>query len=395
MTRSGDVVSDTATLARLCDRLAAESFVCVDTEFLRETTYWPKLCLIQLCGASGAPCDLAVVDPLAEGLDLAPFYELLTAPDVRKVLHAAGQDLEAFHHDGGVVARPLFDTQVAAEFCGHGEQPSYESLVRAFAGARIDKGARRTDWSRRPLGDRQIRYALDDVRHLPAIYRGLEKRLEELGRTAWAEEEIAALVDPSLFPPDPRRTWTRVRTSSREPRYLAIVRELAAWREVTARERDVPRQRVMPDATLREVAALRPADERELRSLRPMSRRRRAQDAHPSGIIEAVQRGIACPEERLPVPLEAARLGARETALAALLGVFLKSLAAEHGIAERMIATADDVRRLAQDPAADVPVLSGWRRAVAGEALLRARTGGTALAVRGDRIVPVPAPEPG
>ncbi|RMD47502.1 MAG: ribonuclease D, partial [Alphaproteobacteria bacterium] len=341
------IITTTEELAAFCARAAEQPFVTVDTEFLRERTYWAQLCLIQIAVPEGAGEPEAVaVDPLAEGLDLTPFWELLADERVVKVLHAGRQDLEIFWVQGKVVPRPLFDTQIAAMVCGYGEQVGYDTLVRKITGRSIDKSSRFTDWSRRPLTEEQIAYALADVTHLRDVYLALSRQLAESGRAAWVEEELAQLADPRSYVVDPEEAWTRIRTRSQSGEFLAVVRELARFREEYARRRDIPRNRVFKDDALLEIASSRPRNARELSRSRLLLRDARKGEI-AEGILAAVAAGLACPPDKRPRVESAPQRGPKQEALADLLRVLLKTKAAEAGVAPRLIASAADLDAMA------------------------------------------------
>ena len=386
------IIRETDELAAYCQAMLAHEFVCVDTEFVRDRTYWPVLCLVQLGAPSGRLEDAALVDSLAEGIDLSPLFELMDNSGILKVFHSGAQDLEIFSHFGHGVPKPVFDTQVGAAFCGYGQQVAYQSLVWSVVKHNLDKGSRVTDWQRRPLASRQIRYALEDVLYLPSIYRSMRRRLKRNGRMAWVQEEIRTLAEPGRYQNDPERAWLRLRSRSGDPRFLAILREVAAWRETRAQSRNVPRQHVLGDNVLVAIAKLAPERIEELSSLRFLQRRSRQLARDGNAILEAVRRGVSCSEENLPAPSAAIRISESQSALASLLKVLLKSLAAEQGIADAIVASTEDIERMAMDPAADVPLLRGWRREVFGEKLLRLCRAEVAVTVAGRRVITVEMP---
>src|SRR6056297_3715634 len=299
------IITTTSDLAAFCERAAQTPYVTVDTEFLRERTYYSKLCLVQLAYRGDGETDAALVDPLAEGLSLEPLLDLFRNPDVVKVFHAARQDLEIFYIDHGVIPKPLFDSQVAAMVAGFGEQVGYETLVRKIAKQSLDKSSRFTDWSRRPLSDQQKAYALADVTHLRVIYEYLRNRLAETGREKWVEEEIATLLAPETYVTQPDEAWMRVKTRSNAPRFLAIVKELAKFREAYAQERNVPRSRVYKDDALVELASTKPKDMAELGRSRLLMREARKGEI-ANGILQAVHHAQSLPKDQLPSP-DAAR----------------------------------------------------------------------------------------
>ena len=374
------MITATDELAALCGRLAGAGFVTVDTEFMRETTFWPKLCLAQVAG----PDEAAAIDTLAAGIDLAPLFELLSNPRVLKVFHAARQDLEIFHHLTGRVPAPLFDSQVAAMVCGFGEQVSYEALAAKLAKARIDKSLRFTDWSHRPLSDRQLNYAIDDVRHLRVIYERLARRLEKTGRAAWVSEEMAALSEPALYEQHPDIAWRRIKSRSTDGRFLAVLRVVAAWREREAQTRNLPRNRVVRDEALLEIAARTPKDADELSRTRGLGRRL-AEGGMGSDILAAVRAGLAVPEDDCP-RVERQRQARRGAGpVVELLKVLLKMKCEEHDVAQRLVAGTADLERIAEG-GSDVPALRGWRREIFGADALALAAGELVLSVRGGRL---------
>ena len=377
-------VTTTTELAAFCDRAAARSYVTVDTEFLRERTYYSKLCLIQLAYRGDGADDAILVDPLAGGLSLEPLLELFRNPDVVKVFHAARQDLEIFYIDHGVIPEPLFDTQVAAMVAGFGEQVGYETLVRKIAKQSLDKSSRFTDWSRRPLSENQKVYALADVTHLRVIYEFLRKRLEESGRDKWVEEEIATLLAPETYVTHPEDAWMRVKTRSSAPRFLALVKELARFRESYAQERNIPRSRVYKDDALVELASTKPKDMAELGRSRLLLREARKGEI-AEGILQAVHRAQSLPKEQLP-QVEGTRQSPQvNPALADLLRVLLKAKTEASGVASKLIASAAELDALAAGER-DIPALRGWRREVFGEDALRLCDGRVGLAAKGKQV---------
>ncbi|WGF89898.1 ribonuclease D [Marinivivus vitaminiproducens] len=379
------LITTTTDLAFLCDRLRAEPFVTIDTEFMRDRTFWPKLCLVQIAGAEEA----VAIDPLASGIDLAPLLDLMADPAVLKVFHAARQDLEIFVRLMGKAPAPIFDTQIAAMVCGFGEEVAYDTLVAQVAKARIDKTSRFTDWARRPLTDAQLRYALGDVTHLRVVYQGLIDRLEQTGRVDWVVQEMADLTDPALYAQEPDQAWRRLKVRSREPRFLAVVQALAAWREREAQRRDLPRNRIMRDDLLLEVAASRPKTAEDVARLPRLGLDARSCQAVASVVTEA----LALPPESLPRLPEPVRPPRGIGPLVELLRVLLKLQAEEHNVAQRLIATSGDLELIAQDDGADVPALAGWRRELFGEAALSLKHGRLGFAVRGGKVRLLPLPE--
>jgi ribonuclease D len=376
------LIATTAELEAVCARLAGERHVAIDTEFMRDRTYWPKLCLVQIAGAAEA----VAIDPLAPGIDLGPLLRLMADERSVKVFHAARQDLEIFARlMDGTLPRPLFDTQVAAMVCGYGEEVAYETLVARIAKGRLDKTSRFTDWSRRPLSEAQLRYALADVTHLRTIYEALLAQISAAGRLTWVEEELANLARAAVFVQPPEEAWTRLKIRSRDPRFVAIVQKLAAWRERTAQTRDLPRNRVLRDDLLLEVAAHRP---RTVEALREHERVNVDRDS-ARAIIQAIEEAMALPPEalpRLPPPLEPPRgIGP----LVDMLRVLLKLRSEESGVAQRLIASTADLEAIAADDAAPVPALEGWRRAIFGAEALALKHGRIALTVENRKPVVV------
>jgi ribonuclease D len=373
------LITDSASLAALCARLATAEFVTVDTEFMRETTYWAKLCLVQVAGPDDAFC----IDPLAEGIDLKPLYDLLANPAVLKVFHAGRQDLEIFYTATAAVPAPVFDTQVAAMVCGFGDQVGYETLVLRLAGAHLDKSQRFTDWSQRPLTERQIKYALGDVTYLRKVYVALMKMLDESGRRRWLDEEVATLTDPDTYRVDPRETWRRIRARTRSRRLLCVLRELAAWREITAQSMDIPRQRVAKDDALLELAANMPVtveDIKRTRLAKPL-----ASGKYADGVLAAVAKGRAVPDSDCPeVERENAWENAASRGVVELLKLLLKARSEQHHVAQRLIATSDDVEAIALSDTAEVPALHGWRHELFGEDALRLKHGKLAIGLSAD-----------
>ncbi|MBW4708128.1 ribonuclease D [Roseobacter sp. YSTF-M11] len=371
-------LTTTAELAAFCTEAATFDYVTVDTEFLRERTYYSKLCLIQLAMPGKDDSGAVLVDPLADGLSLEPLYDLFRDTSVVKVFHAARQDLEIFYVDAQVFPEPLFDTQVAAMVCGFGEQVGYETLVRRIAKQQLDKTSRFTDWSRRPLTEAQKTYALADVTHLRDIYEFLADKLEETGRSRWVREELTVLTSPETYVVTPTEAWRRVKTRTNSPKFLAVVRELAAFREIYAQERNVPRNRVFKDDALVELASNKPKTPEELGRARLLLREARRGDI-AEGILKAVAAGVACAPEKMPQPDRSRDKLQVNPALADLLRVLLKAKTESVGVAAKLIASAADLDGIAAG-LRDVPALSGWRKEVFGADALRLCDGKIALA---------------
>ncbi len=376
------LLTTTAELTSLCAELAREPFVALDTEFMRDRTYWPKLCLVQLAGEERH----AAVDPLASNIDLGPLFGLMAEPAVVKVFHAARQDIEIFYNLTGQVPMPLFDTQLAAMVCGYGEEVGYETLVAQLAKARIDKSSRFTDWERRPLSPEQLSYALADVTHLRTVYQKLKQKLEETGRSSWVAQELAGLTSPATYQQPPEEAWKRLKVRSRDPRFLAIVQALAAWRERTAQERDLPRNRVLRDDLLLEVAANRPITLEQLAKLRRINLDRRSAPA----AVEAIRRALALPQADLPKPEPPPKLARGLGPLIDLLRVLLKLQCEEHHVAQRLVATTADLEAIAAEAEPEVAALNGWRYEVFGKAALALKRGELGLAIRDGHLTLVP-----
>jgi ribonuclease D len=381
------IISTTDDLARICRQLSKSEFVAVDTEFMRQSTYWPNLCLIQIA----SPDTEAVIDPMSDGLDLAPFFALMANPDVIKVFHAARQDVEIIHNLAGIIPLPIFDTQIAAMVCGFGEAASYGALVKRLMRKNLDKSSRFTDWARRPLTDKQLHYALGDVTHLRGIYLKLKNRLETTGRASWLDEEMADLVDPDNYKTEPEDAWRRLKMRARSAQELAIMIEVAAWRERAAQSQNVPRSRVIKDDTIYDVLTQAPKTVEELAKLRTIHDGF-ARSARARELVEAVNKALARTPEELP-PLEIAEpLPPSAIAVADLFRVLLKAVAARHDVAAKLIATTDELDKIALDDEANVTALQGWRRELFGEDALAIKAGRLAIAVEHGKIVTLPLP---
>lgn len=374
-------ITATEELSRFCASLATAPYVTVDTEFMRETTFWPMVCLIQVAG----PEEARAIDPLAEGLSLEPLFELLRNRAVLKVFHAARQDLEIFTKLMGEVPAPLFDTQVAAMVCGFGDQVSYEQLASKLAGAQIDKSSRFTDWARRPLTDKQVRYALSDVTHLRKCFDKLRARLLKSGRADWLNEEMALLADPATYEIPPENAWKRLKPRTTKPEYLAVLQAAAAWREIEARNRDIPRQRIIRDETLMEIAAHPPKVADDLERMRGLSKGF-AEGKMGAGLLAAIAEKLASPRETWPVVEKEAELPRGIGPLVELLKVLLKMKCDDFDVAQKLVASSSDLDRIAADDNAVVPALHGWRREIFGNDALRLKHGELALAAEGNRI---------
>ena len=376
-----NVITDSADLAAFCARQRGAGFIAIDTEFMRERTYWPILCLVQVAG----PEEAAAIDTMAPEIELAPLLELLADERILKVFHAARQDIEIFVYLTGAVPKPLFDTQIAAMVCGFGDAVSYETLVAKLARAPLDKSSRYTDWSHRPLSERQIRYALDDVVHLRTVYDKLQQKLAENGRATWFAEEMAALVDPALYRNDPSEAWRRFRLRGRiDQRFFGVLRQVAAWREAAAQHRNLPRGRIIKDEAVLEIAAHIP------RSIEALARSRSLGKGVAEGklggeILDAIHRGLDSAGAMAP-PAARADTPPGLGPLVELLRVLLKHRCEQHQVAQKLLASSDDLEAIAADDNADVPALSGWRREIFGKDAIALKHGRLALTVSSNRI---------
>ena len=368
------IIKTTAQLARQCEAFASSAYVTVDTEFLRETTFWPILCLIQLAGDDEA----VIIDPMADGIDLQPFYDLMADTSVIKVFHAARQDIEIIYMQGGIIPAPLFDTQVAAMVCGYGDSIAYNQLVSKITGAQIDKTSRFTDWSRRPLTEQQLNYALADVTHLRDVYESLEAQLERQGRRSWVAEEMAILETPETYDLPVDLAWTKLKMRVRKARDLAVMQSVAAWREREARDRDQPRRRVLKDDAIYEIAQQQPRDEAALARMRSLPRGFE-KSKQAAGLLDAVREAMAIDTDDLPKVPKPSRSPEGTFAATELLKLLLKIVAEQNGVAGKVIATADDLEKIAISDTADVPALSGWRRELFGNQALALKRGDLAL----------------
>ena len=376
-------ITTTDSLAQACARLAKHPCVTIDTEFLRESTYYPILCVMQMA----SPDEALVVDALAPDIDLASFFALMADERVLKVFHAGRQDIEIVWHRAGLIPHPVFDTQIAAMVLGHGDSISYEQLVQRITGDYLDKSHRFTDWSRRPLSKAQIAYAISDVTHLRDIYLALSADLAKRGRIEWVNEEMEILTSPDTYRAEPERAWQRVRTRARKPKELAVLMEVAAWREREAQSRDVPRGRVLKDDALGDIAVQAPTSMEKLAALRSLPRGFE-RSKWGEAILEAVERGLARDVKSLP-RIERSRAAVNGAATVELLKVLLRMTAERHAVAAKVIATVEDLERIAADDEADVAALKGWRRELFGEKALALKHGRLALAIENGRVVPV------
>ncbi|NQV46310.1 MAG: ribonuclease D [Rhodospirillaceae bacterium] len=376
------LITDTDTLDAFCKSLVEEPFITVDTEFMREKTYWPILCLVQVAGTD----DARVIDAMAPGIDLAPLFELMDNPKILKVFHAARQDLEIFYQLMGHLPTPLFDTQIAAMVCGFGDSVGYQTLIEKLTKAHIDKSSRFTDWSVRPLSERQITYALSDVTHLRDAYRKLADKLHQNGREAWLDEEMETLMADRTYDPDPQDSYRRIKSKGANPRLLAILRELAAWRELECRKRDLPRNRVLRDEALLEIAHHTPKTVEELARTRGLGQRL-AEGSMGAGILEAVIRGKAVADADLPKIKAKKNLPRGIGPIIDLLKVLLKMKCDTSDVAQKLLASSADIEQIAAfGEEADVAAMHGWRRELFGEDALRLKNGEIGFAIKGQNL---------
>jgi ribonuclease D len=375
------LISTTDALAQACRRLAGHPYVTVDTEFMREQTFYPELCLIQMA----SPEEELLVDPLAEGIDLEPFLRLMADQNVLKVFHAARQDLEIIYLKSRALPEPLFDTQVAAMVCGFGDSVSFSNLARRLAGVDIDKTSQFTDWSRRPLSQKQLHYALGDVIHLRPIFEKLSAELDRTGRASWLDEEMAGLMAHETYEQHPERAWQRLKLRVKNRRALGVLMEVAEWRERAAQTQNVPRGRILKDDAIYDIANQMPETPEELQQLRSIhdgfSRSARGRE-----LVEAVKRGLNRDPKTLPQLERTKPMPPEANAVLELLKVLLKSIAAEHNVAARLIASSEELEEIAASPKPDVPAMKGWRREMFGEAAMKLKAGKLGLVIRGGEV---------
>ena len=382
-----DLITTTESLYRLCDSLASETFVTVDTEFMRESTYWPDLCLIQVAGETVN----GLIDPLAPGIDLKPFFALMDNPNVLKVFHAARQDIEIMVHRAGIVPHPVFDTQIAAMVCGFGDQVGYEAIVRKLAKEQIDKSSRFTDWSRRPLSEKQLAYALADVTHLRVVYEGLKAELDRTGREHWLREEMDILTNPATYRTEPEDAWKRIKLRLRSKKQLAVLMEVAAWREREARDKNVPRSRVLKDDAIAEIATQCPQTREALNQLRALPKGM-ATSRIGDAIQKAVAAGLAIDPKSLPQPDDGRDdMSDAAQAAAEVLKLALKVVCEKEGIAPKLVASSSDIDAIAENDAADVHLMHGWRRELFGNLALAIKRGEAVIGFEGGRVRVLPA----
>ena len=382
-------ITRTDELEAACNWLAQSPFVALDTEFMREQTFWPKLCLVQMA-AEGTE---VLIDSLSPELDLAPFFALMVNEKVLKVFHSARQDIEIVHHLAGIVPHPIFDTQVAAMVCGFGEAVSYSMLARRMLNRNLDKSSRFTDWSRRPLSDRQLTYAIGDVTHLRDLYPKLKSQLDKSERATWLNEEMAVLTDPATYELHPEQAWKRLKMRIKTPKALGVLMELAAWREREAQGQDVPRSRILKDEALYDIASQAPRNVEELGSLRTLHNGF-ARSARGRAVLDAVGKGLARDPKTVP-PIERGEpMPPEAQAVVDLLRVLLKATAGRHGVAPKLIATSDELEEIARSDEADVAVLRGWRKKLFGDDALALKRGELALVIKKGEVTVLPAEQP-
>ncbi|MBL4907640.1 MAG: ribonuclease D [Sneathiella sp.] len=375
------IVKTTDSLADPCDRLSNHSYVTIDTEFLRESTFWPELCLVQIASDDEA----AIIDPLENGIELKPLFDLMQNQNVLKVFHAGRQDLEIFHHLSGDVPKPIFDTQVAAMVCGYGESVGYDTLVAKITGVGIDKSSRFTDWSRRPLTDRQLEYAQADVTHLRDVYANLKNNLESTGRADWLTSEMKVLESPDTYFIPPENAWKRIKARTNKPRLLAILQSIAAWREKQAHIQNIPRNRVIRDEALLEIAANPPRNAEKLSHVRGIGKKF-AEGKMGIGLLAAIEQGRATPEKECPIVPQKSHLPKGLGPLMDLLRVLLKTRCEENDVAQKLICNTSDLEKIAADSGADVPALKGWRYEVFGKDALALKDGKIAFTADNNKI---------
>ncbi len=376
------IITESKALAEFCATLKNCDFITVDTEFLREKTYYPKLCLVQVsCPNQNAKA----IDPLADGIDLSPLFDLLNDTNILKVFHAGRQDLEIFYNLMGKVPAPVFDTQIAAMVCGYGDSIGYDRLVHNITGTQIDKSSQFTDWSLRPLSEKQINYALGDVTYLCDVYHGLMGELDKRGRADWVRQEDKSLTDPAAYENDPYETWKRVKIRSPRPKNLIVLRELAAWREVTAQKRNIPKPWVMKDDTLADMASQLPTSLKGLSKIRNLSKEYSKADKGQE-LLDLIQKALNTPRDTWPIPKKRKQLSAKVMATIDVLKLLLKITSLEHEVASKILANADDIEAIALSDEADVAALKGWRREVFGDDAIAVKHGRLAIGLEDGKV---------
>ena len=368
------IISDTQTLSQVCAKASHHSFCTIDTEFLRESTFWPELCLVQLA----SPEEAWIIDVLADGIELEPLFELMANEDVIKVFHAARQDIEIIYKLSSLIPHPVFDTQVAAMVCGYGDSISYDQLVYKITGVQLDKSSRFTDWRRRPLSEKQLNYAIGDVTHLRDVYLSIKANLQEQKREAWVTEEMEILTSPETYDMPPENAWQRLKMRVRKPRDLAVMKKVAEWREHSARNFNVPRGRIIKDDAIYEICAQPPKDMKQLSQLRGVARGF-DRNKYGEGLLNAVREALDIPKEELPKLPKTKHTPEGCAAATEMLKVLLKLVVEKHGVAAKIIATVDDLEKIAADDNAGVRALKGWRKELFGNQALDLKNGRIAL----------------
>ncbi len=380
---SMSIITKSSDLAVFCSSLSNHEFITIDTEFLREKTYYPKLCLVQL---SGPDKNAQAIDPLVEGLDLTPLFDLLANENVLKVFHSGRQDLEIFYNMTGKVVSPIFDTQIAAMVCGYGDSVGYEKIVRQVTGGEIDKSSQFTDWSVRPLSEKQTTYALGDVTHLCDVYLSLRDELEKRGRTEWLYQEEEVLKDPATYENDPYKVWKRIKIRSPKSKSLVILKELAAWRELHAQKKDIPKSWVIRDDTLADMASQAPQNPKQLAKIRNVSKET-AEGKMGVQLLKVIKEALETPKEEWPRVKRKEHLSSDILAVIDVLKMLLKVQSAKHDVAPKIIASASDLEEIALDDEADVPALRGWRKDIFGQDALALKHGSLSIGLKNGNIV--------
>ena len=375
-----NIIETTAQLEQFCTHASIKSFITIDTEFMRDTSYYSKLCLVQIATDENA----VIVDPLSQDIDLSSLYDLLLNKKVEKVFHAAKQDVEIFYFAMGKVPTPIFDTQVASMVLGYGDQIGYDTLVHKVLGINIDKGARFTDWSRRPLTEKQLQYAIGDVTHLRQVYTSLKAQLVKQGRENWTDEEMLHITTAKGYDLNPKQAYKRLKFRNMTPKTLAVLREVARVREVYAQQKNRPRRHIMKDESLLDIASSKPNSISELTKIRRMEQNLNKEYAYD--ILEAVQIGLNIDEEFLPVIEKKRTISEGEQAIIDLLKALLKDCAQNSNVTPRILANTEDLKTIAQEENPDVPAVKGWRKKIFGNRALGLKEGKTALAVKDGKL---------
>ncbi len=376
------IITKSEDVKAFCKELSKHEFITIDTEFLREKTYYPKLCLIQL---SSPDKQARAIDPLAEDINLKPLFDLLADEKVIKVFHSARQDLEIFYNLTGKVVAPVFDTQIAAMVCGYGDSVGYENIVRQITGHQVDKSSQFTNWSLRPLSEKQITYALGDVTHLCDVYLSLKAELEKRGRISWVEQEDKTLTNPEIYANDPYKAWERIKIRSPKAKSLAVLRELAAWRELQAQKRDIPKPWILRDDVLVDMANQAPRDKKQLAKIRNISKDV-AEGKMGKQLLEVIEKALKSPKDSWPIPRKKEQIPSSALAIIDILKMLLKVQSAQHGVAAKIIASTSDIEAIAMDDKADVPALKGWRREIFGEDAIAVKHGKIAIGLKNGKI---------